>query len=75
MGELITKDGRPVGQFRRGVDAKNIASILADWREERESWIARNADALERMWRADENFRSEVSFKEVTDAEMAAGGS
>ena len=44
--------------FSMVLDARNIESSLVAWREERDSWIARNPDALERMRGADENFRS-----------------
>ena len=56
------------------LDPENIELNLAAWREERDQWLARNPDALERMRRADENYRRGVSFKQVTDAELAAGG-
>ncbi len=60
--------------FGTVLSSKNIESNLAAWREERDRWIAQNPDALKRMRRADENYRRGVSFKEVTDAELAAGG-
>jgi hypothetical protein len=53
---------------------ENIDANLAAWREERDSWIAQHPHALERIRRAEENFRNGVSFKTVTEAEMAAGG-
>ena len=56
------------------LDPENIELNLAAWREERDQWLARNPDALERMRRADENYRRGVSFKQVTDVELAAGG-
>jgi hypothetical protein len=56
------------------LDGKNIESNLAAWREERDEWIAQHPEAVERMRRAEENFQKGVSFKTVTDAEIAAGG-
>jgi len=44
------------------------------WREERDSWIAQHPDSVQRMRKAQENFRNGVSFKAVTDAELRAGG-
>jgi hypothetical protein len=80
LGELMVKKMMGLrttdvpDNFGAVLDAKNIESSLAAWREERDGWIARNPDAMERMQRADENFRKGVSFKEVTEAEMAGGG-
>jgi hypothetical protein len=56
------------------LEPKNIDSNLAAWRQERDSWIAQHPDVVERMHTAEENFRKGVSFKAVTDAEIAAGG-
>jgi hypothetical protein len=80
LGELMAKamtGGRTEDMpqnFGVVLDANNIESSLAAWREERDGWIAQHSDAVERMRKAEENFRNGVSFKEVTDAEIAAGG-
>jgi hypothetical protein len=52
----------------------NLDASLAAWRKERDSWIAQHPEVVERMRKAEENFRAGVSFKTVTDAEIAAGG-
>ena len=52
----------------------NIDASLAAWRAERDRWIAQHPDVVERMHKAEENFRNGMSFKAVTDAEIAAGG-
>jgi hypothetical protein len=54
--------------------SSNIDASLAAWRAERDDWIAKHPDSVARMRKAEENFRNGVSFKTVTDAEMAAGG-
>ena len=80
LGELMVKKMTGArttdvpDNFGTILDPENIELNLAAWREERDQWIARNPDALERMRRADENYRGGVSFKQVTDAELAAGG-
>jgi hypothetical protein len=56
------------------LDAANIEANLAAWREERDSWIARHPDSVQRMRKAQENFRNGVSFGAVTDAELRSGG-
>jgi hypothetical protein len=56
------------------LDSKNIDLSLAAWREERDNWIAQHPDIVERMRKAEDDFRNGVSFKAVTDAEIAAGG-
>jgi len=56
------------------LDSKNIESSLVAWREERDNWIAQHPDIVERMRKAEDDFRNGVSFKAVTDAEIAAGG-
>jgi hypothetical protein len=56
------------------LDSKNIDANLAAWRQERDQWIARHPEIVGRMHKAEENFRNGVSFKAVTDAEIAAGG-
>jgi hypothetical protein len=55
------------------VDKNNIDSGLATCREERDRWIAQHPDAVARMQKAEENFRQGLSFKAVTDAEIAIG--
>jgi hypothetical protein len=55
------------------LDKNNIDSGLATWREERDRWIAQHPDAVARMQKAEENFRQGLSFKAVTDAEIAVG--
>jgi hypothetical protein len=56
------------------LDSKNIDANLADWRAERDRWIAQHPDVVDRMRKAEDTFRTGVSFKAVTDAEIAAGG-
>jgi hypothetical protein len=56
------------------IDSKNIETSLIAWREERDNWIAQHPDMVGRMRKAEDDFRNGVSFKAVTDAEMAAGG-
>lgn len=56
------------------LEPNNIDSSLAAWRQERDNWIAQHPDVVERMRKAEENFHKGVSFKSVTDAEIAAGG-
>jgi hypothetical protein len=56
------------------LDSKNVDANLAAWRQERDQWIARHPEIVERLHKAEENFRNGVSFKAVTDAEIAAGG-
>jgi len=40
------------------LDASNIEASLAAWRDERDSWIARHPDSVQRMRKAQENFRN-----------------
>jgi hypothetical protein len=56
------------------LDSTNIESSLIAWGEERDNWIAQHPDIVKRMRKAENNFNSGVSFKAVTDAEIAAGG-
>jgi hypothetical protein len=56
------------------LDSKNVESSLAAWRDERDNWIAQHPGMVERMRKAEDNFRNGVSFKALTDAEIAAGG-
>jgi hypothetical protein len=56
------------------LDSKNVDANLAAWRQERDQWIARHPEIVGRLHQAEENFRNGVSFKAVTDAEIAAGG-
>jgi hypothetical protein len=80
LGELVAKamTGLRTADMPQNfgvvLDAKNIDSSLAAWREERDSWIVQHRDSVERMRKAEENLRKGVSFKSVTDAEIAAGG-
>jgi hypothetical protein len=80
LGELVAKamTGLRTADMPQNfgvvLDAKNIDSSLAAWREERDSWIVQRPDSVERMRKAEENLQKGVSFKSVTDAEIAAGG-
>jgi hypothetical protein len=56
------------------LDSKNIEASLAAWREERDVWIAQHPELVARMQKAEFDFQNGVSFKAVTDAEIAAGG-
>jgi hypothetical protein len=56
------------------IDSKNIESSLIAWGEERDNWIAQHPEIVERMRKAEVDFRNGVSFQAVTDAEIAAGG-
>jgi hypothetical protein len=56
------------------IDSKNIESSLTAWRQERDNWIAQHPDLVERMRKAEDDFRRGVPFQAVTDAEIAAGG-
>jgi hypothetical protein len=47
---------------------------LAAWREERDVWIGQHPESVARMQQAEFDFQNGVSFKAVTDAEIAAGG-
>ena len=79
LGELIVKamtGGRTAempDNFGVVLDPSNIETSLAAWREERDKWIAQHPDAVERMRKAEDEFRKGVSFKDVTAAEMSAG--
>jgi hypothetical protein len=80
LGELVTK--AMVGlrtpdmpdNFGAILTPENIDASLAAWRAERDAWIVQHPDSVERMRKAEENLRNGVSFKAVTDAEIAAGG-
>jgi hypothetical protein len=80
LGELMTKamigmrTPNMPANFGAVVDKNNIEANLAAWREERDRWIAQHPDSVARMKKAEENFQRGLSFKTVTDAEMAAGG-
>jgi hypothetical protein len=80
LGELVARAMTDLrtpdmpANFGAILQLENIDANLAAWREERDSWIAQHPHALERIRRAEENFRNGVSFKTVTEAEMAAGG-
>jgi hypothetical protein len=80
LGELMAKamtDTRTANipeNFGEVLDASNVEASLAAWREERDSWIAQHPESVERMRKAEENFRNGVSFKAVTDVEIKAGG-
>jgi hypothetical protein len=80
LGELITKamigmrTAAMPANFGVVIDKDNIDASLAAWREERDRWIARHPDSVARMKKAEEDFQRGLSFKTVTDAEMAAGG-
>jgi hypothetical protein len=80
LGELMTKamirtrTGAMPANFGVVIDKDNIDASLAAWREERDRWIAQHPDSVARMRKADDDFQRGLSFKTVTDAEMAAGG-
>lgn len=62
-----------LNNFGGMLDASNIEASLAAWCEERDSWIALHPDSVQRMRKAQENFRNGVSFKDATDAELRSG--
>jgi hypothetical protein len=80
LGELMTKamiDVRTANMpanFGVVIDRDNIDASLAAWRQERDRWIAQHPDSVARMKKAEEDFQRGLSFKAVTDAEIAAGG-
>jgi len=80
LGELMTKamigmrTPNMPANFGVFIDKNNIEANLAAWREERDRWMARQPDSVARMKKAEENLQRGLSFKTVTDAEMAAGG-
>jgi hypothetical protein len=80
LGELLAKAMTGLRtpdmpeNFGTLLEPNNIDSSLAAWRQERDNWIVQHPDVVERMRKAEENFRKGVSFKSVTDAEIAAGG-
>lgn len=80
LGELMTKamlgmrTAAIPANFGVVIDKSNIDASLAAWREERDRWIAEHPDSVARMQKAEENFRRGLSFKAVTDAEIAASG-
>lgn len=79
LGELMAKAMTGVrtadmpDNFGVILDATNIEANLAAWRKERDSWIAQHPDSVQRMRKAQENFRNGVSFTAATDAELSAG--
>ena len=79
MGELIAKGmtGTRTAQMPENfgvlLNSSNVEQNLAAWREERDQWLAQNPAVVRRMQQADENFRSGIPFKDVTQAAMAAG--
>lgn len=80
LGELMTRAMTGLRtsdmpeNFGALLEPGNLDASLAAWRKERDSWIAQHPEVVERMRKAEENFRAGVSFKTVTDAEIAAGG-
>jgi hypothetical protein len=80
LGELMTKamigmrTAAMPANFGVVIDRHNIDASLAAWREERDHWITQHPDSVARMKKAEEDFQRGLSFKAVTDAEMAAGG-
>jgi hypothetical protein len=80
LGDLMTKAMIGVrtpnmpANFGVIIDKHNVDASLAAWREERDGWIAQHPGSVTRMKKAEENLLRGVSFKTVTDAEMAAGG-
>jgi hypothetical protein len=80
LGELMTKamigmrTAAMPANFGVVIDRHNIDASLAAWREERDHWITQHPDSVARMRKAEEDFQRGLSFKTVTDAEMAAGG-
>jgi len=80
LGDLMTKAMIGVrtpnmpANFGALIERDNIEASLAAWRGERDRWIAQHPDSVARMKKAEENFQRGLSFKTVTDAEMAAGG-
>jgi hypothetical protein len=56
------------------LDAKNVEANLTAWREERDIWIGQHPESVARMQKAELDFNNGVSFKAVTDAEIAGGG-
>jgi hypothetical protein len=79
LGELVERamTGRSAdmpANFGIVLDARNIEASLAGWREERDVWIGQHPETVARMQKAEFDFLNGVSFKAVTDAEIAAGG-
>jgi hypothetical protein len=80
LGELVAKAMTGLRtpdmpeNFGAVIEPGNIDASLAAWRAERDGWIVRHADVVERMRKAEESFRKGVSFKAVTGAEIVAGG-
>jgi len=80
LGTIVAQvmtGSRPPGvpaTFGALLDAGNVEESLLAWRDERDHWIAKHPEAVERMRKAEENFLQGVSFRVVTEAEVAAGG-
>jgi hypothetical protein len=80
LGTIVAQvmtGSRPPGvpaTFGALLDAGNVEESLLAWRDERDRWIAKHPQAVERMRQAEENFLQGVSFRAVTEAEVAAGG-
>ena len=72
MTDLRTAD--MPANFGVVLDSRNVDSSLAAWREERDQWVAQHPESVARMRKSEDDFRNGVSFKTVTDAEIAAGG-
>lgn len=60
--------------FGRALDSHNVESEIIASRHEVDDWAGKNRSTLLRLQKAEEQFSRGVSFKEVTDAEIAAGG-
>jgi hypothetical protein len=80
LGELVARAMTGMrtadmpANFGSVVDSRNIEASLAAWREERDVWIGQHPESVARMQKAEFDFQNGVSFKVVTDAEIAAGG-
>jgi hypothetical protein len=80
LGELMAKvmtgqreDDMPAN-FGVILDRENVDVNLLAWREERDRWIAQHPEAIQRMRMAEADFQNGMSFMQVTDREIAAGG-
>jgi hypothetical protein len=80
LGELVARAMTGMrtadmpANFGSVLDSRNIEASLAAWREERDIWIGQHPESVARMQKAEFDFQNGVSFKAVTDAEIAAGG-
>jgi hypothetical protein len=80
LGELVARAMTGMrtadmpANFGSVIDSGNIEASLAAWREERDVWIGQHPESVARMRKAEFDFQNGVSFKAVTDAEIAAGG-